>query len=175
MLKIDHVLGSRSDSEFAEKLHALEHRGAVDVVMIFSEDLARRRFLTKTQASVELAISLPRNEKLFDGAVLFFDERQAIVVRAATERWLCLRPTSLADAIELGYHAGNLHWRVRFDGRALLVALNGRVEDYVARIEPLISAGRVSFSIIENDNGDRSDSGGLGHRRHHHHHDIEDH
>lgn len=174
MLKIDHVLGSWLDSEFAEKIHDLEHRGAVDTVMILSEDLARRRFLAKTQAGVELAIVLPRNEKLFDGAVLFFDEHKAIVVRAATERWLCLRPVSLADAIELGYHAGNLHWRVRFDGRALLVALNGRVEDYVARIEPLISAGRVSFSIVENDNASYSGSGGLGHHRHHHH-DIEDH
>ena len=38
----------------------------------------------------------------------------------------------------LGYHAGNLHWRVRFEGEILFVALEGRPEDYVARLQELI-------------------------------------
>ena len=60
-----------------------------------------------------------------------------------------LEPRSISDAIELGYHAGNLHWRVRFQGEALFVALEGRPEDYTARLEEMISARRVGVSILD--------------------------
>src|SRR5581483_8245810 len=148
MLRIERVLGSRLDAAFSEELHRLEHRGTVDVVNVPVADLARRRLLITSRGGEELAIALPRNQKLFDGAVLLLDDDRAIVVRAATERWLCLEPRSLRDAIELGYHVGNLHWRVRFDGEALLVALEGRPEDYLARLEGLIGSHRVGVSVI---------------------------
>jgi urease accessory protein len=45
--------------------------------------------------------------------------------------------------LELGYHAGNLHWRVRFDGGDLLVALDGPRESYIARLEDLMADGKV--------------------------------
>jgi urease accessory protein len=127
----------------------LEHRGAVDVVTIPVADLPRRRLLITTRGGEELAIALPRDQKLFDGAVLLVEESRAIVVRAAGERWLRLEPRAIEDAIELGYHAGNLHWRVRFDGKALLVGLEGRPEDYLARLEGLIESRRVSASVLE--------------------------
>ena len=145
MLRIDRVLGSRSELEFAARIHALEHRGAVDLVNVPVADLARRRLLMTTNAGEKLAIALPREQKLFDGAVLLIDGKRAIVVRAATERWLRLEPRSIGDAIELGYHAGNLHWRVRFDGDELLVALDGPAAAYAARIQPMITSGRVTL------------------------------
>jgi urease accessory protein len=52
-------------------------------------------------------------------------------------------PQSAAAALELGYHAGNLHWRIRFDHDALLVAIEGPVEQYKNRIAPLLNSGRV--------------------------------
>jgi urease accessory protein len=149
MLRIDRVLGSRLETAFSEAIHRLEHRGAVDVVNIPVVDLDRRRLLAATQAGEELAIALPRHQKLFDGAVLLIDDARAIVVRAATERWMRLEPRSIGDAIELGYHAGNLHWRVRFQGEALFVALEGRPEDYTARLGEMIAARRVGVSILD--------------------------
>src|SRR5258708_14493535 len=124
MLGIDRVLGSRLESVFLEEIHRLEHSGAVDVVNIPVADLARRRLLATTRGGEELAIALPRHQKLFDGAILLIDGGRAIVVRAATERWMRLEPRSIGDAIELGYHAGNLHWRVRFQGEVLFFALD---------------------------------------------------
>src|SRR5258707_10630469 len=126
MLRIDRVLGSRLESEYSEEIHRLEHRGAVDLVNIPVADLDRRRLLATTRAGEELAIALPRHQKLFDGAVLLIDDEHAIVVRAATERWMRLEPRSISDAIELGYHAGNLHWRGGFPGGGLFVAVGGR-------------------------------------------------
>jgi urease accessory protein len=154
MLRIDRVLGSRLETAFSEEIHRLEHRGAVDLVNIPVADLDRRRLLATTRAGEELAIALPRHQKLFDGAVLLIDDQRAIVVRAATERWMRLEPRSISDAIELGYHAGNLHWRVRFQGEALFVALEGRPEDYTARLGEMISARRVGVSIMDEEERD---------------------
>ncbi|MCA1394960.1 urease accessory protein UreE [Bradyrhizobium sp. BRP56] len=149
MLRIECVLGSRVEPKLSEQLHRLDHRGAVDVVHVPVVDLARRRLLITTRGGEELAIALPRHQRLFDGAVLLLEEERAIVVRAATERWLRLEPRCLSDAIELGYQVGNLHWRVRFEGQVLLVALEGRPEDYLARLEGLIESRRVGVSVIE--------------------------
>jgi urease accessory protein len=166
VLRIDHVLGSRFDLAFAERIHDLEHCGAVDVVNIPVADLARRRLLITTRGGEELAIALPREQRLFDGAVLLIDNNRAIVVRAATERWLRLEPSSTGDAIELGYHAGNLHWRVRFEGEILFVALEGRPEDYTSRLGDLISTRRVSVSVLDGEEGEG------GHHREHPHADV---
>ncbi|MHC2338518.1 urease accessory protein UreE [Bradyrhizobium sp. USDA 4454] len=172
MRRIECVVGSRLEPGLSEALHRLEHRGAVDVVNIPVADLARRRLLIATQSGEELAIALPRNQKLFDGAVLLLDDTRAIVVRAATERWLRLDPRSISDAIELGYHVGNLHWRVRFAGEVLLVALEGRPEDYIARLDGLIESRRVGISVLDEEVGEAApspdDHVGIAH---HHPHD----
>jgi urease accessory protein len=174
MLRIDRVLGSRAEPALSEALHRLEHQGAVDVVNVPATDLARRRLLIATRGGEELAIALPRHEKLFDGAVLLLESDRAIVVRAATERWLRLEPRSIADAVELGYHVGNLHWRVRFAGEVLLVALEGWTEDYTARLENLITARRVAVTVLDEDTADAAEGAEPaasvhGHHQHHDH------
>src|SRR5260221_10035173 len=133
MLRIDHVLGSRLEAAFSEEIHRLEHSGAVDVVNIPVADLARRRLLATTRGGEELAIALPRHQKLFDGAILLIDGERAIVVRAATERWMRLEPRSISDAVELGYHAGNLHWRGGFPGGGLFFLVGRPAPGHTAR------------------------------------------
>jgi urease accessory protein len=154
MLRIDRVLGSRLEPALSEQLLRFEHCGAVDIVNVPVADLARHRLLITTNSGEELAIALPRHQKLFDGAVLLLDGERAIVVRAATERWLRLEPRSIGAAVELGYHVGNLHWRVRFSGEVLLVALEGRPEDYTAQLENLISARRVGVTVLDEEAAD---------------------
>ncbi len=146
MLRVESVVGARTDAHIHELLHDLEHHGAVEVVSIPIVDLDRRRLLARTERGEEIAITLPRDQKLFDGAVLVLDDRRAIVVRAGAQRWLRLSAKSPGDALELGYHAGNLHWRVRFDGQDLLVSLDGPASQYKARIEQMIADGRVAAS-----------------------------
>jgi urease accessory protein len=146
MIHVNSLLGARTDPELHERLHELEHRGAVATVTVAVGDLDRRRLLARTEAGEEVAIALPREQKLFDGAVLVLEKDRAIVVRAGEQRWLRLSPRSAEAALELGYHAGNLHWRVRFEGPDLLVSLDGPAQHYAARIEPLIKDGRVAMS-----------------------------
>ncbi|MBR1269350.1 urease accessory protein UreE [Bradyrhizobium sp. AUGA SZCCT0222] len=153
MLSISHVLGSRLEPAFSEKILPLEHHNAVDEVRLSGEELERHQLRTTTRNGQELAISLPRHQRLFDGAVLLLDEVSAIVVRVAGERWLRLEPRSISDAIELGYHVGNLGWRVRFEGEVLFVAIEGRAENYVVRLGELFWSRRVGMSILEDHGG----------------------
>jgi urease accessory protein len=147
MLLIERVLGSRLEPAFSERIHELEHRGAIDLLTVPAADVARRRLRATTREGADVAIALPRDQQLFDGAVLLIEPDRAIVVRVAEERWLRLQPRAIADAIELGYHAGNLHWRVRFEGEALLVALEAPTDDYLARLGPLVAERRVVPSM----------------------------
>src|ERR1700677_3893431 len=151
MLRIEQVLGSRLDAALSERIHELEHLGAVDLLTVPVADVSRRRFRATTQGGTEVAIALPRDQPLFDGAVLVLESDHAVVVRVAQERWLRLQPRAIADAIELGYHAGNLHWRVRFAGEALLVALEAPMDDYLARLGALVRDRRVLTSLAEAD------------------------
>jgi urease accessory protein len=180
MFRIESILGSRSQPSISERLHRLEHAGTLDFVDIAVADLSRRRLLTQTRRGERLAIALPRDQKLYDGAVLFLDRERAIVVKARPEGWLRIQPATISDAIELGYHAGNLHWRVAFDGHVLMVALEGPPEDYLSRLEPLLTSGRIETAVLEAapDSPYASASHGHGHQHSHaagsdvhHHHD----
>ena len=69
MLRIEQVLGSRLDPALAERIHELEHQGAVDLLTVPVADVSRHRFRARTQGGTELAIALPRDQRLFDVAL----------------------------------------------------------------------------------------------------------
>lgn len=143
MLKIDHIIGSVSDAELHDQIHDLEHAHAVDFLVLPRQDLSRRRFRSSTESGHEIAISLARDEQLFDGAVLMLDHTKALVVKVEAEDWLRLTPKDQSSALQVGFHAGNLHWRVRFDGVDLLVAVERELQSYTDRIDALIKDGSV--------------------------------
>jgi urease accessory protein len=151
MLLIESVLGSRLEPALSERIHELEHHDAVDLLTVPAADVARRRLRATTGNGTDIAIALPRDQHLFDGAVLLLEPERAIVVRVKEQRWLRLQPHAIADALELGFHAGNLHWRVRFEGESLLVALEAPVNDYLARLGTLVSDRRVVSSLVDPD------------------------
>jgi len=137
------ILGAASSPELHDALHRLEHAHAVDHVRLPRNDLARRRLRTNTEMGREIAIALPRDQQLFDGAVLECDETAALVVRVETEQWLSLTARDHAAALALGYFCGNLHWRVRFEGERVLVAVEVEERFYHDRLAPMIAAGEV--------------------------------
>jgi urease accessory protein len=143
------ILGSREDPALSGALHRLEHAHAVDELLLPRADLARRRLRAVTRAGREVAVALPREQKLSDGAVLALDADGALVVRVEAERWLRLTPADATAALALGYHAGNLHWRVRFDGADLLVALEGPDATYLDRLTGFLETGRATAAVEE--------------------------
>jgi urease accessory protein len=144
MITYTSIVGRASDPRMADALHALEHRGRVDTVMLAADDIRRHRLRARTQGGDECGIALDRQTHLFDGAVLHLDAERALVVRTEHTRWLRLRARDAAAALELGYFAGNMHWAVRFAADVLEIALKGPLDDYLARLAPMLDTRRVS-------------------------------
>lgn len=142
-MRLTKVLGSAGDAGVGERLHALSHDGRVEYLTLGRADMSRRRLRATTDRGTDCAIALPRAEALSNGAVLLLSPERAIVVRMAEEDWLEIEGADAAAALELGYLAGNLHWRVRFEGATLKIALEGPEAAYLARLAPLLEAGRA--------------------------------
>ena len=147
--RITGIYGFASQPELAERLHDLEHAGGVEYLTLGADDVRRRRLRVCTNRGTDCQIALPVDQALGEGAVLLLETERAIVVRLAAQRWLGLVPRDIASALELGYFAGNLHWRVRFDGDRLLVALEGPEEGYLARVKPFLDDGRAERTTVD--------------------------
>ena len=143
MQRLTAVIGNARDPVFSGRLHDLGHAGRVEYLVLDREDMQRRRLRATTDRGQDCAIALSRDDRLGDGAILLLDRERAVVVRSVEEQWLKLSPRDAAAALELGYFAGNLHWRARFDGPVLLIALEGAKSDYLERLKLFLEDGRA--------------------------------
>src|SRR5919106_4664914 len=143
MITVTEILGTASDSALADRLHHLEHDDRVEILLVSKEDTQRRRLRGKTDKGTDIAIALERGDRLVHGAVLLLEDARAIVLHTEHERWLRITPVDADAALEAGYCAGNQHWKVKFEPGALLIAMHGPAQDYVARLEPLLKAKRI--------------------------------
>jgi urease accessory protein len=141
MLKITSILGHASEPELAARLHALSHANGVEYLALAPADTHRKRLRVASDAGTDCAIALPREQAIEDGSVLFLDQQRAIVVRLSALNWLVLEPRDLPAALELGYFAGNLHWKVRFMNGRLGIALEGDEAFYRERLKLLLENG----------------------------------
>lgn len=136
--RIENIIGSIDTPAIADQLHHLAHVGRVEYIHLSRGDLARHRLRVKSSAGNEYGIALPRSQHLSNGAVLVLEADRAVVIRLEEEQWLVLEPRDVPAALELGYHAGNMHWRVQFDAGRLRIAIEGEEGTYLARLESLI-------------------------------------
>jgi urease accessory protein len=143
MLRLERILGHASDAAIAEALHHVDHRGGVEYVTLEAIDTRRHRLRVHTDRGTDCAIALSRDEHLSDGAVLLLEHDRAVVVRMRDAQWLVLEPRDAAAALELGYFAGNMHWKVEFVGPRLRVAVDGPLERYLERISGYVESARV--------------------------------
>ena len=143
MLRVVAIAGYLDDPETERRVHTLAHAGAVETAEIESQDLARRRLRLRGDRGTDIAVSLPRGASLRDGALLYLDAERAVLLRVRPAAWLELVPCDAAGALQLGFLAGHLHWRVEFCGMRLRVALDGPRADYLARIADRLPAGTV--------------------------------
>ena len=143
MLRVHGILGRADDPEVHAALHRLEHRDGIEYLFVPAHEAGRKRFRLTTDRGTDCAVSIDRDQALFDGAVLAMDDSRAIVARFGEQAVWRLIPRDTEAALQLGWHAGNLHWRGRFDGEGLEVLLDGDVDTYRARIANLIDQGLV--------------------------------
>src|SRR5262245_9341195 len=124
-------------------MHAAEHAGRLETISLDRLNARRHRLRAITDRGTDVAIALEADQGLGDGAVLYLGEDRAIVVRLLEQPWLVVAPRDAAAALELGYQAGTLHWRVRFAGEFLAVAMEGPEQSYRDRLERLLATGRA--------------------------------
>ncbi|GAA2225510.1 hypothetical protein N1031_04515 [Herbiconiux moechotypicola] len=137
------IVGHHSDEAVHDRLHELEHAGRVVTLVVPTKELGRRRFKATGSDGLEYGIALPRDQELRDGSVLLFEADRAVVVEAEEGETLLLRPTGLEGAIQLGWHAGHLHWRVRMEGDTMTVLLDAPREEYEVRIASWLESGAI--------------------------------
>lgn len=147
MLRLNRILGLASDPAMADRLHDIGHRGHVEVVRLSRHDMARRRLQALTDHGSEVALMLDRDSALRNGAVMLLETDRAIVVQLDEPDWLSIDAPDAAAALELGYFAGNMHWKVRFDGIRLHVLLDGPRDAYLNRLQPLFD--RLSLMVVD--------------------------
>ena len=147
MLRLHGIVGNSEDPAFSGLLHDLEHAGGIELLYVPPSDAGRKRFRLITDRGTDCAVSLDRDEELTDGALLYIDPTRAIIARFGEQELWRLHPTDEAAALKLGWNAGNLHWRVRFEGDCLVVLLDGPLHTYRARILPLLESGEV-FEVV---------------------------
>jgi urease accessory protein len=146
MLRLHGIIGNVGDAAIARRLHALEHRDAVEILYVTEADAGRHRLRLTTDRGTDCALIIERAQTLTDGAVVLMEPARAIVVRIGAPKTLTLRPDGIEAAIRLGWSAGNLHWRVTIRGHDLIIVLDGPQSDYLARIKPLLDAGSVTVA-----------------------------
>ena len=120
------ILGLADTPDIAKELHRLDHEGTLDVVYVAACDLARRRMRVRSKAGRDVAIALPRDARLSEGAVLRMDAAGGLVVRVEAERWLRVR-----------------HWRFKFDDGDLLIGVETEMQTYIDRLLDLANAGQA--------------------------------
>ena len=139
------VIGTVRDRRYALKLQEIERKGGVEYVTLNILDTQRKRLRVKSDRGTDYAIALPREASLENGSILHLDQERAVIVKLARQQWLRLRPKQINSALQMGYNAGNHHWRVKFDGTDILIALEGPRHDYIERLEALLSSGEVEI------------------------------
>ena len=144
MIHINHILGYSHDSKLSNQLHDLSHKSQVEYIILDHTNLQRRRFRTTTNKGTDCVITIPRDEKLSNGAVLILDKNKAIVVKMTEDQWLSLKPKNVATAIELGYFAGNMHWRVKFENQHLDIALDSPEKIYLERLKDFFDNNKIT-------------------------------
>jgi len=149
VLQLTHIFGNVGDNDFCEKIHDLSHADSLERVHLSATDSLRKRLRVTTDKGTDCAIVLNRKAQLSNGSILWLDNDRAIVVKFLETNWLRLIPLDMAVALELGYFAGNLHWKVRFVDSILEVALEGSEKSYLDRLEPYFKSGKVKREIDE--------------------------
>jgi urease accessory protein len=145
MLRLTAVLGDVADPSIASRIDGIARAGGLETLRLGRNDMSRRRLHGRTERGTEVALMLDRDAPLSDGAVILLEPARAIVVRLDAPCWLTVRAAGGPQALQLGYFAGSMHWKVRFDGLVLSVAMDGPREHYLARLAPMLEEGAVTL------------------------------
>lgn len=145
------IVGHQSADEFRESVRTHVEAGSAVCLRIPAKELGRRRLKVQDQHGKEYGIALPRNADLGDGTVLAIDQHRVVLVEAEESKELVLQAVSPEAGIRLGWVAGHLHWKVRFEGDRLAVLLEAPRSEYVKRLGESVGGGSIRIVDVDVD------------------------
>ncbi|HZP38818.1 MAG TPA: urease accessory protein UreE [Methylomirabilota bacterium] len=143
------VVRDEARAEDAVELAGLER----DVLVLTAEERRWGRRRVVTRAGRELALALPTGSVLRPGEVLHVAEGWYVVVEAAAEAVLVVRPRSREEELRVAFEVGNRHFTLALDGERLLVPDDVAMEQLLGRLGVPFERGRGVFVPL-----------GIGHR-----------
>ncbi|MFO1324361.1 MAG: hypothetical protein U1F15_09875 [Burkholderiales bacterium] len=130
LILVEHVLGNAAEPQWAARLAA----GHVEALALDHWEAQKNRFRKKTDAGLEIAVSLDRGVFLRDGDVLLWDEAtgRVVVARINMRDVMVIHLDELSaqspaiaarTCVELGHALGNQHWPALVKGTQVYVPL----------------------------------------------------
>lgn len=107
----------------------------IDPVLMDHYDLTKPHQRVKSQGGMDLAISLPRGEHLFAGAVLYQDEKKVVVVELLPEDVLEIRPAGTLEWGKAAFNIGNMHHPAYLLEDCILVPYDAIIERLMTSME----------------------------------------
>lgn len=119
-----------------------------DALVLTAEERRWGRRRVVTRAGRELALALPTGSVLTPGDVLHVGPDWYVVVEAAPELVLAVRPRSREEGIRLAFEVGNRHFTLAVDGGRLLVPDDPAMEQLLHRLGVPFERTRAVFVPI---------------------------
>ncbi|MCW5623264.1 MAG: urease accessory protein UreE [Burkholderiales bacterium] len=114
---------------------------STDPIELTADLRTRPHFRRPSLSGTEIVVSLPRGTMLDEGDVLQITDGVAVVVRAAPEDLLEVRPRTALEWGVTAYQLGNLHRDVRFRDDCLL-------SPYEESTEQVLKASGVPYARV---------------------------
>ena len=116
-----------------------------DAIVLTAEERRWGRRRVTTRGGRALALALPTGSVLSPGAVLHVDADWYVVVEAAPEPVLAVRPRSREDELRVAFEVGNRHFTLAVDGARLLVPDDPAMEQLLRRLDLPFERVRAVF------------------------------
>jgi urease accessory protein len=116
-----------------------------DAIVLTAEERRWGRRRVTTRDGRELALALPTGSVLAPGDVLHVDLDWYVVVEAAAEPVLAVRPRSREEELRVAFEVGNRHFTLAVDGARLLVPDDPAMEQLLRRLDVPFERTRSVF------------------------------
>ena len=116
-----------------------------DGVVLTAEERRWGRRRVVTRGGRELALALPTGSVLTPGDVLHVGPDWYVVIEAALEPVLVVRPRSREEGLRVAFEVGNRHFTLALDGERLLVPDDPAMDQLLRRLGVPFERARAAF------------------------------
>ncbi len=107
----------------------------IHTIELTHDDIEKRHQRLSADSGFEIAVSLAEGEALFDGAVLYENDEEIVVVKAAKEKVIIMEPRTNKEWGMLAYNIGNMHQKAFLTEKEILVPYDHVLEGVIRKFD----------------------------------------